>query len=88
MKLLLDENLSERLLADLQRPFPGSTHVRLVGLDRADDKSVWTYAREHDFAIVTCDADFVEMSALFGWPPKVIWIRSANSPTRLIRQRY
>jgi len=35
---------------------------------------------------VTCDADFVEMSALFGSPPKVIWIRSANRPTRLVRQ--
>jgi len=40
LKLLLDENLSERLLAELQRSFPGSTHVRLVGLERADDGSV------------------------------------------------
>lgn len=42
--------------------------------------------RERHFAIVTRDADFVEMSALFGSPPKVIWIRGANSPTRLVRQ--
>ena len=37
MKLLLDENLSRRVAALLDASFPGTTHVVLVGLERADD---------------------------------------------------
>ena len=37
MKLLLDENLSERLLSLLGDLYPGSAHVRQVGMNRADD---------------------------------------------------
>jgi predicted nuclease of predicted toxin-antitoxin system len=32
MKLLFDENLSHRLVAQLGAEFPGSVHVRDVGL--------------------------------------------------------
>ena len=81
MKLLLDQNLSSRLLQELSDLYTGSTHVRYVGLERADDESVWRYAAEHAFAIVTKDADFRQRSFLFGTPPKVIWIRHGNSST-------
>ena len=36
-RLFLDENLSERLLPLLIERFPGSSHVRLVGLGGASD---------------------------------------------------
>lgn len=64
MKLLLDENLSRRLVPFLQSAFPGSTQVALAGLERADDRAIWQYAREHDFVIVTKDADFYDLSLL------------------------
>ena len=35
MKLLLDENLSRRLVPALQAQFPGSNQVSLLGLERA-----------------------------------------------------
>ncbi len=35
MKLLLDENLSRRLVPFLQQDYPGSTQVALIGLERA-----------------------------------------------------
>jgi hypothetical protein len=41
VRLLLDQNLSPRLLTALGDLFPGSTHVREVGLQAADDDSVW-----------------------------------------------
>jgi predicted nuclease of predicted toxin-antitoxin system len=44
VRLLLDENLSPRLVRVLTDLFPGSTHVRDVGLSRATDDAVWTYA--------------------------------------------
>lgn len=41
MKLLFDENLSFRLVSELQDVFPGSAHLRDVGLVGADDARVW-----------------------------------------------
>jgi len=43
VRLLLDENLSERLLPLLCNRFPDSSHVRLIGLVGAEDLPVtWT----------------------------------------------
>jgi predicted nuclease of predicted toxin-antitoxin system len=81
VKLLLDQNLSPRLLQELSVLYAGSMHVRNVGLERADDESIWQYAAEHALVIVTKDADFRQRSFLFGTPPKVIWIRRGNSST-------
>ena len=86
MKLLLDQNLSPRLLRTLEAAYPESTHVRLVGLRNADDAVVWEFARNHDFIIVSKDADFHQRSFVFGFPPKVIWIRLGNCPTAEIER--
>lgn len=81
MRLLLDQNLSPRLLDVLADLYPGSTHVRDVGLQAADDEAVWTYAAREGFVIVSKDADFRQRSFLVGHPPKVIWIRRGNCST-------
>jgi len=72
MKLLFDENLSFKLCRQLDDLFPGSSQVQLLGLERADDATIRGHAKANEFAIVTLDADFVEMAALLGSPPKVI----------------
>ena len=84
MKLLFDHNLSHRLVSALQHDYPDSTHVRDVGLSTASDADVWRYAAQHDFIIVTKDADFHQRSFLFGHPPKVVWIRVGNCSTPMI----
>ena len=81
MKLLFDENLSFRLCELLSDLFPASEHVRRVGLERADDLTLWRYARERGYTLVTLDGDFADLAALFGGPPKVIWLRRGNRPT-------
>jgi predicted nuclease of predicted toxin-antitoxin system len=81
VRLLLDQNLSPRLLTALADLYPGSTHVREVGLQAADDDTVWQYAAEHGFAIVSKDADFHERSFVYGHPPKVVWLRRGNCST-------
>lgn len=78
MKLLLDQNLSRRLLPRLASLFPESSQVALLGLDRANDAEIWEVARKESFAIVTKDADFVELSLVRGFPPKVIWLNLGN----------
>jgi predicted nuclease of predicted toxin-antitoxin system len=64
--------------------FPGSSHVVIVGLEKADDRAVWRPAAANDFLLVSLDGDFAEMAALLGPPPKVIWLRCGNQPTRTI----
>lgn len=91
MKLLLDENLAPRLAAALSDLFPESKHVRDVGLQRADDRSVWDFARDNDFTILSKDSDFHQLSFVLGAPPKVIWIRAGSCSTkeleRIVRSR-
>ena len=81
MKLLFDENLSPKLTRRLADLFPDSLHVRDVGLKAADDPSIWDYARDNDFMIVSKDADMHDLSLVFGSPPKVIWVRLGNCST-------
>ena len=45
MRLLLDQNLSRRLVGTLSADFPRSTHVVECGLDASTDKQVWDFAR-------------------------------------------
>lgn len=81
MKLLFDQNLTPRLVAQLAELFPGSEHVRDAGLAAADDVAVWEYAKGGGFAIVSKDADFRQLSFLYGSPPKVVWLRVGNRST-------
>ena len=78
MKLLLDENLSRRLVPFLQQDYPGSSQVLLLGLGSATDTEVWQFAKDEGFVIVTRDADFEELSLVWGQPPKVIWLKTRN----------
>ena len=84
MKLLFDQNLSFKLCRRLNDIFPASNQVRLLGLDEAEDEAIWKYAATNGFVLVTLDADFAEMAALLGPPPKVVWLRVGNQPTATV----
>ena len=81
MKLLFDQNLSYRLVKSFAAEFPGSAHVRHVGLEKALDGPIWDYAKENGFVIVSKGSDFHQRSFLYGHPPKVVWIRRGNRST-------
>lgn len=85
MKLLLDQNISRKLVKELNDLFPESNHVYLLGLHTASDEEIWKYARDKDFVIVTQDSDFNERSLVYGYPPKVIWLRTKNTSTGNIK---
>jgi predicted nuclease of predicted toxin-antitoxin system len=92
VKLLFDENLSHKLARRLADVFPNSIHVRDIGLKASDDPLVWDYARDNDFMIVSKDADMHDLSLVFGYPPKVIWLRLGNCSTSdvesLLRRKF
>jgi predicted nuclease of predicted toxin-antitoxin system len=91
MRLLFDEQLSERLCEQVQDIFPQSLHVRQLGPAGASDAIVWELARTHRCVLVTKDEDFHRLSVLHGGPPLVVWLRIGNSTTddvaRLLRDR-
>ena len=92
MTLLLDQNLSPRLVDRLASSFAGSMHVRSVALERADDPAIWRHALDHGYAIVTKDSDFAERTQVSNPHPKIVWIRRPNCSTTdvenmLIRHR-
>jgi len=80
VSLLFDQNLSRRLPALLAAEFPGSEQVLLAGLAQA----VWAYAAARGLVVVSKDADFRDLSARLGPPPKVLWLRVGNGPTRVV----
>ncbi len=79
MKLLLDENLSKRLVPFLQADYPDTSQLVLLGLEQASDREIWQYAKQHNYVIVTKDSDYQDLSELYGSPPQVILLMLGNS---------
>ena len=86
MKLLLDQNLSRRLLRDIDPAFPGSQHVADFNLTLEDDESVWKLAADQGFVIISKDSDFFHRALLHGHPPKVIHLRVGNCSTQHVKK--
>jgi predicted nuclease of predicted toxin-antitoxin system len=84
MRFLFDQNLSPRLPRLLSDVYPDSVHVRDIGLIDATDTVIWSYAQQNGFVIVSKDSDFQQRSLLGGHPPKFVWLRVGNCPTRAI----
>jgi predicted nuclease of predicted toxin-antitoxin system len=86
MKLLLDENLSDRIVDKILDLYPDSQHVKTLGLINTDDAIIWEFAKMNSFLIISKDSDFHQRSLLYGHPPKFIYLRIGNSPTSKIVQ--
>ena len=79
MKLLLDENISFRVLRSIIPVFPGSIHVSKEGSNVKEDQEIFDFAKGNEFTILTFDEDFYDLQLLKGHPPKIIWLRFGNS---------
>jgi predicted nuclease of predicted toxin-antitoxin system len=86
VKLLLDENLSDRIVSRIVELYPNSEHVKTLGLLNTDDVVIWEYAKVNGFVIVSKDSDFHQRSLLYGHPPKFIYLRIGNCSTSKIIQ--
>lgn len=80
MKLLLDANLSWRMVSVLQQHFTACYHVDSIEelKKSAKDYEIWSYAKKHHLTIVTNDEDFVDLVNVRGFPPKVILLKTGN----------
>ena len=86
IKILLDQNLSFKIKKEIKDIFSEVKHVSDIKLSNTDDLDIWQYAKINDYSIITFDADFIDISILKGFPPKIIWLRMGNSTTHKIVQ--
>ena len=79
ISLLLDANLSWRSVSVLKNHFDDCIHVDNTGLSSpAKDTEIWDYAKKREMLIVTNDEDFLHLSALRGFPPKILLLKMGN----------
>jgi predicted nuclease of predicted toxin-antitoxin system len=86
VNLLFDQNISPRILRVLPAEFSECQHVRFVGLEDASDMSIFKFAKSRSFAIVSFDSDFVDLNAIHGVPPKIIYLNTGNLTTNSISE--
>ena len=88
MKLLLDMNVSLRLVHELQRRGHEAAHWSDIGDPRADDRVIMAWAADNGYAVVTHDLDFGTLLAVTsGGRPSVVQVRMRDllSPSYLDR---
>jgi len=90
--IIIDENLSDKLVNKLRDLFPDLLHVKQLGLTRTKDSVIWQYAQRQSIrAILSADSDLVTLAIELGTPPKVIQIAECNFTTSevadLLRQQ-
>jgi predicted nuclease of predicted toxin-antitoxin system len=82
MKILVDQNISHRILPYLSPLFGTVAHVKDIGMMDAFDLPLFLEARKQGFeAVLTQDEDFYHILLAQGPPPKVIWLRVGNRST-------
>lgn len=76
MKLLIDANLSPRVVAALSAGGYDAEHAGDVGLLKASDDEILQWAADHDQVVVAADSDFGMMLAIRGASrPSVLQLR-------------
>jgi predicted nuclease of predicted toxin-antitoxin system len=55
VKLLFDQNVSFRVVQQINNVFPEAKHVKDFELQFASDQQIWAFARTNNFSIVTFD---------------------------------
>lgn len=86
MNLLLDANLSWRLVKPLKEHFKKVLHIKDTPLPYpSSDISIWNYALTNNFCIVTNDDDFLNLLLQKGFPPKIILLKTGNQNNKYIQ---
>jgi len=80
MKLLLDENLSQRIITHIADIYE-VRHIKDFNLAQVSDDTIWEFAKLNDYMIVSKDADFHQRSLVWGHPPKLIYLKIGNCRT-------
>ena len=85
MKLLLDANLSWRLIPVLKEYFDECVHAdNIPDIEfPAKDTKIWQYAKDNGYIVITHDNDFNDLIFTRGFPPKIVWMRTGNCSRKI-----
>ena len=62
MKLLLDANISWRIIKIIEDSFPNCFHAKDIEVPQpAKDSEIWEFAKKNNFTILTHDEDFEKL---------------------------
>jgi predicted nuclease of predicted toxin-antitoxin system len=85
MKILLDANISWKLVNIVTPIYGECIHVDSIGLPvPAGDKDIWDYALNNGYIIITKDHDFLDLLELKGFPPKVVLLKTGNNSSKAL----
>jgi predicted nuclease of predicted toxin-antitoxin system len=87
MKILLDANISYKLVNKLNPIFGECVHADLIGLNvPAQDVDIWKYAQKNGYIIITKDNDFLDFLEIKGYPPKIVLLRTGNNSSKALME--
>jgi predicted nuclease of predicted toxin-antitoxin system len=87
VRILLDQNLSPKLVGRLADVIPGLESVYDHDLAGASDPVIFDWAGRLEFsALISADRDFVHLVERVGPPPKVIRIERCDFRSAIIEQ--
>jgi predicted nuclease of predicted toxin-antitoxin system len=78
MRFLVDNQLPPRLSKFLQDAGHDSVHVAQVGMDTADDRSLWDWALREGRVVISKDEDLLFLATRPRDNGRLIWIRLGN----------
>ncbi|MBL9097193.1 MAG: DUF5615 family PIN-like protein [Alphaproteobacteria bacterium] len=78
MRFLIDAQLPPALAERLIALGHEAQHVYRLGPNGAQDRSIWSHAKDSKSVLVTKDEDFVIRRILDGGGPSIVWVRLGN----------
>jgi predicted nuclease of predicted toxin-antitoxin system len=88
LKFLIDQQLPPALARMLQSEFGcPALHVLDLGLEKASDQQLWTYAGQHDLVLVSKDEDFSYLT-LSKASTRFVWVRFGNCRRVYLLERF
>lgn len=84
MRFLVDAQLPPSLARWLGERGFAATPVREIGLRDSDDGSIWNFAAEGDWTVITKDEDFFERGIAGRAAPAVVWRRVGKCTNRIL----
>jgi predicted nuclease of predicted toxin-antitoxin system len=87
MKIIIDQNISFRIIPHINHLFTEVAHVRMLSWTDAPDILIFRNAKQNGFdAILTLDEDFDNIILENSPPPKILWLRVRNCSTSHLAQ--
>jgi len=76
MKLLIDQNISHKIIDSISDIYPKSIHVTELTLTEGSDLEIWEFALVNDFVFLTTDPETCNRNVISEQSPKIICIQS------------